>query len=211
MAMAIAAASTASPTISLPMSRVLNGNVAAASATRTSRALGKVAEYGLGLALAPGETVGNRPPGELSGLGSRGRVACGSVLPGMVGRTPAGRVAPTPVGVVLVDGVGVGEEDDDGLAVTLTAPDAGTGALALLDLPVADSVACLPAAVPDGTFTLAWSSSELPLEMPPTAQVRPLADGQTVNVGVTELPATLALIVTLTSLAAPPDGQTQIA
>ena len=29
--------------------------------------------------------------------------------------------------------------------------------------------------------------------------------------GVTELPATLALIVTLTPLAAPPDGQTQIA
>ena len=70
MAMAIAAASTASPTISLPTSRGLNGNVAAASATRTSRALGKVAEYGLGLALAAGETVGNKPPGELSGLGS---------------------------------------------------------------------------------------------------------------------------------------------
>ena len=44
MAMAIAAASTASPTISLPISRVLNGNVAAASATWTSRAFGKVAE-----------------------------------------------------------------------------------------------------------------------------------------------------------------------
>lgn len=211
MAMAIAAASTASPTISLPIRRVPNGNVAAASATRTSRALGKVAEYGLGLALAAGETVGNSPPGELSGLGSSGSVPCGSVLPGMVGRIPAGRVAPTPAGVVDGVGVGVGELDADGLAVMVTAPDAGAGAVASLDLPVADSVACLPAVVPDGTFTLACSSSEVPLDMPPTVQVRPLADGQTVNVGVTELLATLPLIVTLTPLAAPPDGQTQIA
>jgi hypothetical protein len=159
--------------------------------------------------------VGNRPPGELSGLGSWGRVVSGSVLPGMVGRMPAGRVAPTPVGVVplLVDGVGVGvgECDADGLAVTVTAPDAGGGASALLDLALADSVACLPAAVPDGIDTVACSSSELPLAMPPTEQVRPLADGQTVNLGVAELLATLALIVTLTPLAAPPDGQTQIA
>ena len=157
--------------------------------------------------------MGNRPPGELSGLGSSGSVPCGSVLPGTVGSTPAGRVAPTPVGVVLVDGVGVGvgEDDADGLAVTVIAPDAGAGAEASLDLAVVDSVACLPAAVPDGTFTVAWSSSELPLLIPPTVQVRPLADGHTVNVGVAELPATLALIVTLTPLAAPPDGQTQIA
>ncbi len=160
--------------------------------------------------------MGKRPPGELSGLGSWGRVTAGSVLPGMVGRIPAGKVAPTPeeVGVPLpVDGVGVGvdECDADGLAVTLTAPEAGGGVSALLDLAVADSVACLPAVVPDGTDTLAWSSSELPLAMPPTAQVRPLADGQTLNFGVTELLATLALIVTLTALAAPPVGQTQIA
>lgn len=213
--MAIAAASTASPTISLPIKRVLNGNVAAASATRTSRAFGKVAEYGLGLALAPGETVGKRPPGELSGLGSSGSVPCESVLPGTVGRTPAGRVAPTLVGagIVVMDGLGVGLGDVDaaGLAVMVTAPDAGAGAVASLDLAVADSVACLPAAVPDGTFTFACSSSELPLLMPPTVQVLPLADGHTVKVGVAELPATLPLIVTLIPLAAPPDGQTQIA
>ena len=133
----------------------------------------------------------------------------------MVGRIPAGRVAPTPVDVVVLPvdgvGVGVGELDADGLAEMVTAPDAGAGAVALLDLAVADSVACLPAAVPDGTFTFACSSSELPLAIPPTAQLRPLADGQTVNVGVAELPATLPLIVTLTALAAPPDGQTQIA
>jgi hypothetical protein len=213
--MAMAAARTARPTISPPTSRVLNGNVAAASVIRTSRALGKVAEYGLGLALAPGETVGNRPPGELAGLGRVGRVACGSVAPGTVGRMPAGMVAPTPVGVVLVDGVGDGDGDGEcdaaGLAVMVTAPDAGGGAVASLDLAVPDSVACLPAAVLDGTDTLACSSSELPLAIPPTVQVRPLADGQTVNLGVTVLPATWALIVTLTPLAAPPAGQTQIA
>jgi hypothetical protein len=124
-------------------------------------------------------------------------------------------VAPTPVGVVPVVGVGVGvgvgEDDAAGLAVMVTAPDAGAGASASLDLAVADSVACLPAAVPDGTFSFACSSSELPLLMPPTAQVPPLADGHTVNVGVAELLATLPLIVTLIPLAAPPDGQTQIA
>ena len=93
----------------------------------------------------------------------------------------------------------------------MTAPDAGAGAVASLDLAVADSVACLPAAVPDGTFTFACSSSELPLLMPPTVQVVPLADGHTVKVGVAEPLATLPLIVTLIPLAAPPDGQTQIA
>ena len=135
------------------------------------------------------------------------------MLPGTVGRIPAGRVAPTPLGMVVSDGlgVGVGEDDAAGLAVMVTAPDAGAGAVASLDLAVADSVACLPAAVPDGTFTLACSSSELPLLMPPTVQVRPLADGHTVKVGVTEPLATLPLTVTLIPLAAPPDGQTQIA
>ena len=39
--MARAAASTASPTSSPPISRVLNGKVAAASVTRTLRALGQ--------------------------------------------------------------------------------------------------------------------------------------------------------------------------
>ncbi len=163
--------------------------------------------------LGPGETVGKRPPGELCGLGSTGSVACGSAAPGTVGRMPAGRVAPTPtgVGVVLADGVGEADCDAVGLAVMVIAADADGGAVALLDFAVADSVACLPAAVPDGTDTLACSSSELPLAIPPTVQVRPLADGQTVNLGVTDLPATLALTVTLTPLAAPPAGQTQIA
>ena len=44
IAMARAAASTASPTSSPPISRVLNGKVAAASVTRTLRALGSTAE-----------------------------------------------------------------------------------------------------------------------------------------------------------------------
>ena len=157
--------------------------------------------------------MGKRPPGELCGLGSTGRVACGSLTPGTVGRMPAGRVAPTPAGVVLVVGVGDGDGECDaaGLAVMVTAPVAGGGAVASLDLAVPDSVACLPAAALAGTGTLAWSSSELPLAIPPTVQLPPLADGQTVNVGVTVFPATSALIVTLTPLAAPPDGQTQIA
>ena len=108
-------------------------------------------------------------------------------------------------------GDGDAECDGAGLAVMVTAPDAGAGAVAPLDLAVLDSVACLPAAALDGTGTLACSSSELPLAIPPTVQVRPPADGQTANLGVTVFPATWALIVTLTPLAAPPAGQTQIA
>jgi hypothetical protein len=66
-------------------------------------------------------------------------------------------------------------------------------------------------AVPLGTAIVAWSSSEVPLAIPPTLQVRPLAVGHTVNLGATALLATLPLTVTVTPLAAPPAGQTQIA
>ena len=211
--MARAAARTASPAISPPINRVLNGNVAAASATLTLRALGNVAEYGLGLADAPGATVGNKLPTELCGLGSSGSVAPAAVVPGTAGRMPAGSEEPTPAGlsggVVPAAGVGVGEAD--GAAATLTEPEAGDGAVASPDLAVAERVACLPAEVPPGTATVAWSSSELPWPMPPTVQVCLLAAGHTVKAGLTSFPATLALTVTLTLLAAPPAGHTQIA
>jgi len=108
-------------------------------------------------------------------------------------------------------GVGDGELLAAGAAVMVIVPDAGAGAVASLDLAVAESTACLPAAVLDGTGSFASSSSDVPLVIPPTVQVSPLADGQTVNLGVAELPATLPLIVTLTPLAAPPAGQTQTA
>jgi hypothetical protein len=111
-------------------------------------------------------------------------------------------------------GVGVGDGEGerlaDGFAVILMAPAAAGGAEALLDLAVAVRVACLPA-VPLGTAIVAWSSSEVPLAIPPTLQVRPLAVGHTVNLGATALLATLPLTVTVTPLAAPPAGQTQIA
>ena len=212
MPRARAAASTARPAISPPINRVLNGNVAAASATLTLRALGNVAEYGLGLADAPGATVGNRLPTELCGLGSSGSAPAAAVEPGTLGRMPAGSEEPTPAGLsggVLCVGVGVGEADD--AAATLTEPEAGDGAVASLDLAVADRLAVLPAEVPPGTDTVAWSSSELPVPMPPTVQVCLVAAGHTVKAGVTAFPATLALTVTLTLLAAPPAGHTQIA
>jgi hypothetical protein len=215
MAMASAAASTARPMISPPISRVLNGNVAAASVTLTSRALGKIAEYGLGLGVGAGDTLGKSPPGELSGLGSWGSVA-GSVLPGTVGSRPAGSVAPRPVSS---DGAGVvaagdGEADGLGLGFVLmsTAPDAAGGAVASLDWAVAERTTSVPlVAVPFATGTRACSSSELPLATPPTLQVSPVAVGHTVNLGVALFPAALALTVTRTPLAAPPAGQTQIA
>jgi len=113
-------------------------------------------------------------------------------------------VPPEPV-------VGEGEWDPDGFAViSIAAPEAG-GALALLALAVAVRIASRPAAVPLGTATVAWSSSDAPLAIPPTVQVRPLAVGHTVNFGVTALAATVLLIVTVIPLAAPPAGQTQIA
>ena len=113
-------------------------------------------------------------------------------------------------------GVGVGVGDGEGLgpgfAVMSTAPDAGAGALASPDLAVAVRTTCVPLlVVPFGTATLACSSSELPLATPPTLQVSPLAVGHTVNLGEAPFPAALALTVTLTLLAAPPAGQTQIA
>ena len=130
---------------------------------------------------------------------------------------PAGNVAPRPL--VLSDGTGVvgvgvgdGEAEGLGFEVMLTTPDADGGALASLDLAEAESTTCVPlVAVPFGTATLACSSSELPLATPPTLQVSPLAVGHTLNLGVAPFPAALALTVTLTLLAAPPAGQTQIA
>ena len=217
IAMARAAASTARPTSSPPISRVLNGKVAAASVTRTLRASGSTAEYGLGLALGCGDTVGKRPPGEpadVVGPGSSPSAGFWAVVRGTVGRIPAGNVAPRPEPVELEVGVGVGDGDDecfDGLAVILIAAPAAGGAVASLDLAVAVRVMLAPAAAPLGTAAVAWSSSEVPLAIPPTLQVRPLAVGHTVNSGVTSLLAALPLMVTETPLAAPPADQTQIA
>jgi hypothetical protein len=110
-------------------------------------------------------------------------------------------------------GVGDGEGEcvADGFFVILMAPPDAGGAAASLELAVAVRTACLPAAVPLGTAIVAWSSSEVPLAIPPTLQVRPLAVGHTVNLGVAALLATLPLTVTVTPAAAPPAGQTQIA
>jgi hypothetical protein len=139
-------------------------------------------------------------------------VASGSTPEETVGRIPAGSVAPTPV-LELVVGVGVGDGEcvADGFAVIAIAAPAAGGADALLALPVAVRIASRPAAVPLGTATVAWSSSEDPLLIPPTVQVRPLVVGHTVNLGVTALAATLLLIFTETPVASPPAGHTQIA
>ncbi len=151
------------------------------------------------------------------GAGSGGSEAPEVTPRGTVGRIPAGNVAPrpVPVGVVLLVGVGVGDGECecfcDGFAVTLMAAPAAGGAVASLALAVAVRVMSLPAAMPPGTAADAWSSSEEPLPIPPILQVRPLAVGQTVNLGVTPLLAALPVMVTLTPLAAPPAGHTQIA
>jgi hypothetical protein len=112
-------------------------------------------------------------------------------------------------------GVGVGDGEGEcvafGFAVILMPAPAAGGAAASLDLAVPVRTACRPAAVPPGTAIVAWSSSEVPLAIPPTLQVRPLAVGHTVNLGVTALLATLPVMVTVMPLAAPPAGQTQIA
>ena len=216
--MARAAASTARPTSSPPISRVLNGKVAAASVTRTLRASGSTAEYGLGLALGCGDTVGKRPPGEpadVVGPGSSPSVGSWVVVRGTVDRVPAGKVAPRPESVELDVGVGVGDGDDecfDGLAVILIAASAAGGAVASLALAVAVREIFAPAAAELlGTAAVAWSSSEAPLAIPPTVHLRPVAVGHTVNLGVTFLLAALPLMVTDTPLAAPPADQTQIA
>jgi hypothetical protein len=119
---------------------------------------------------------------------------------------------PEPVDGELEAGVGVGDgEGFDGFAVILMAPFAAGGAVASLALAVAVRVMSWPTAVLLGTAAVACSSSEVPLVIPPTVHVAPLAVGQTVNLGVTFLLAALLLMVTLTLLAAPPAGHTQIA
>jgi hypothetical protein len=120
---------------------------------------------------------------------------------------------PEPVDGELEAGVGVGDGEGfgDGFAVILMAAFAAGGAVASLDLAVAVRVTSWPTAVLLGTAAVACSSSEVPLAIPPTVHVAPLAVGQTVNLGVTFLLAALLLMVTLTLLAAPPAGHTQIA
>jgi len=134
------------------------------------------------------------------------------------GRTPGGSDAPTPEPdeppePVLPEPVGDGDPEcvPDGFAVISMAASAAGGAWTLLPPAVAVRIASRPAAVPLGTAAVAWSSSDAPLAMPPTWQVRPLALGHTVNLGVTPLAATVPLIVTVTPLAEPPAGHTQIA
>ena len=164
--------------------------------------------------------MGKRPPGEpaeVVGPGSWPSVAPWVVVSGTVGRIPAGSVAPRPEPLEVAVGVGVGVGDgeaecfEDGFAVILIAASAAGGAEASLALAVAVRVMSLPAAVLLGTAAVAWSSSEAPLAIPPTLQVFPLAVGHTVNLGVMSLLPALLLTVTLTPLAAPPAGHTQIA
>jgi hypothetical protein len=94
--------------------------------------------------------------------------------------------------------------------IVIAAPAAG-GAVASLALAVAVRTACFPAAVLPGTAIVASSSSEDPPPIPPAAQLRPLAEGHTVNEGVTSSLPTFPLTVTVTLPAAPPAGHTQIA
>ena len=162
--------------------------------------------------------MGKRPPGEpaeVVGPGSWPSVAPWVVVSGTVGRIPAGSVAPRPEPLEVAVGVGVGDGEaecfEDGFAVILIAASAAGGAEASLALAVAVRVMSLPAAVLLGTAAVAWSSSEAPLAIPPTLQVFPLAVGHTVNLGVMSLLPALLLTVTLTPLAAPPAGHTQIA
>jgi hypothetical protein len=94
--------------------------------------------------------------------------------------------------------------------IVIAAPAAG-GAVASLALAVAVRTASFPAAVLPGTAIVASSSSEDPPPIPPAAQLRPLAEGHTVNEGVRSSLPTFPLMVTVTPPAAPPAGHTQIA
>ena len=211
IARARAAASTARPPSSPPISRVLNGNAAAASAARISRAPGSTAEPGL--ALCCGDTTGKRLPGEPAGVigpGSSNSEAAGSAAERRVGRRPAGSVAPRPAPDADV-GAGEAGSAADGFAVIVMAAPAAGGAVASLALAVAVRTACIPAAVLPGTAIVASSSSEAPSPIPPAVQVRPLAEGHTVNEGVTSSLPALPLTVTVTPPAAPPAGHTRIA
>ncbi len=205
-AMTSAAASTARPRTCPPSSRVLSGNEADASVTRTPRAFGRVPVLALGV--APGPTVGKSPPA-LFGVGRTGRAEDAATPRGI--RMPPGSVAPTPVGKVAPGSVGdvvVGVEPAFAAIRALAA--AGTGDLAAVAFAVAVRATRWPALAVVGTVTVARSSSAWPLARLPTEQVTPLATLQTENRGV-RAPLILALTVTVMPLAVPPEGQTQIA
>lgn len=186
---------------------MLSGKVSDAFATCTSRLLGRIPENGRGLpfGLGAGDTFGkpSAPATVPIGSGTTGTEPFGARPEGSC--TPGGRLAPTPPMPGPV-GVGVG---DALLAIVIDA-DAAGGAVASVDFPLAVSLTSLPGEADVGTVARACSSSAWPLFSAPTVQVIPLADGQTENRGVRAFPAD-ALIFTVTPLAFPPAGQTQIA
>lgn len=201
--MTSAAASTASPRTWPPSRRVLSGRESDASVTGAPREFGWVPALGLA-----GATVGKSPPGSVVGPGRNGSAAEVEARPlGVRGKRPAGRVAPTPADPVEGDvAPGVAVAAAEIRAVT----EAGVAAEAPVAFAATVRVACCPVLAVFGTVTSASSSSAWLASKVPTAQVAPLADGQTENLGVMAA-VTFALAVTVMPLASPPRGQTQIA
>jgi hypothetical protein len=127
---------------------------------------------------------------------------------------PPGSVAPRPDGIPPdpedAEDVPVGFGVAGAVAEIAALAEAGAAAVAPVAFAAAVRVACWPVLAVFGTVTAASSSSAWPAASVPTVQVAPLADGQTEKWGVTAA-VTLALAVTAMPLAAPPDGQTQMA
>jgi hypothetical protein len=165
--------------------------------------------------VAPGATVGKSPPGSVVGEGRKGSAAAEEAIRvGVNGKMPPGSVAPRPDGIPPdpedVEDVPVGFGVAGAVAEIPALAEAGAAAVAPVAFAAAVRVACWPVLAVFGTVTAASSSSAWPEASVPTVQVAPLADGQTENRGVTAA-VTLALAVTAMPLAAPPDGQIQMA
>jgi len=169
--MVIAAASTTRPASWPPIRRMFRGSVAETEVALIRREfLWPAAELGApGLAVACGETVGNRPeasfPVLLSGLGSAGAGTVGSGGSGLV-----------LGGGVVVAGAGFRR------GMILTEPDA-LKETAFFAFASATSVTWWPMVASFRTTTLTCNSSAWPCGRFPSAQVDPLASGQTENCG----------------------------
>jgi acetyl esterase/lipase len=161
-------------------------------------------------AVAAGVTVGKSPPALGVGDGRKGSAAAEAATPAAVrGGMPPGSVAPRPDGIPPDPDVDAAFAD--AVAEIVALADAGAAAVSpFAAVAAAVRVACWPVLAVFGTVTAASSSSAWPAASVPTAQVAPLADGQTENFGVIAA-VTLAVALTAMLVASPPDGQTQIA
>ena len=174
IAIVMAAARTTRPASCPPIRRGFNGSVfeAEIALIRRECLLLLVAPLAAGLAVGCGDTVGNRPDGlvPVPGLGTAGTAGTA----GIVGSGGSGGSGLVLGGGVVVEGAGFG-------AATIWTEPTVLKDEAALAVAFAMRVKWSPGLASFRTATRACSSSACPCGRSPSAQVAPLAAGQTEN------------------------------